>query len=140
MKKNYVLRALKYAFAFVFALIWEIPLCYVNDGTFVEIFVGGIMPIYMAAVILILYPLFRYINRECKVFPLMMLGFCAIIGAPLYIFVGATCGTFGLGSGLAYIIYGYAIIVAIAVICIGDTIISLAVRMIRKAREQKREG
>ena len=50
MKKNDVLRALKYALAFVFALIWEIPLCYVNDGTFVDIFVGGIMPIYMAAV------------------------------------------------------------------------------------------
>ena len=137
MKKNAVTRALKYALIFVFALTWEIPLCYVNDGTFIDIFVGGIMPIYMAAVILILYPLFRYINRECKVFSLMTLGLCAIIGVPLYIVVGATCGTFGLGSGLAYIIYGYAIIVSIAVICICDTIISLAVRMIRKFREQR---
>ena len=132
MDKKNAIRAVKYSLIFVVSYIITLPLCYINNREWIELFVCTAMPIYMAAITLGLYPLFRYINRGCKVFSALIFGFCAVIGVPVYILVGVTCGTFAIGSGLAYIIYGYAFIVVLAVICICDTLISLIYGMIKR--------
>ena len=125
-------KALIYAVLFAVILSFPVFICLTKNRNIFEIFANAVMPIYMAAITLGLYPLFRYINRGCKVFSALIFGFCAVIGVPVYILVGVTCGTFAIGSGLAYIIYGYAFIVVLAVICICDTLISLIYGMIKR--------
>jgi len=138
MQKNISLKkALMYAFAFSVSLFWELFLCLVKNEEFFDIFVSAVLPIYMAAVVLILYPIFRYINSAFWFFPLFILGVCVIIGLPTFILVGLKCENFGIGTGLAYIIYGYILAVVLISLCVFDVLITALVRIVKNAKHRE---
>ncbi|MBR2473864.1 MAG: hypothetical protein IKB51_02410 [Clostridia bacterium] len=138
MQKNISLKkALMYAFAFSVLLFWELFLCLVKNKEFFDIFVSAALPIYMAAVVLILYPIFRYVNSAFWFFPLFILGACVIIGLPTFILVGLKCESFGIGTGLAYIIYGYILAVVLISLCVFDVLITALVRIVKSAKHRE---
>lgn len=127
-------KAIKYAFVFAILLFWELFLCLVVEGAIFDIFVNAVFPIYIAAVVLALYPIFRYVNAAFPYFSLLTLGACAVIGLPIFIFVGLSCDSFGIGTGLAYIIYGYILAIALIAICVCDALITALVIAIKSKK------
>ena len=130
-------KAIKYAFVFAISLFWELFLCLLITGEPFDIFVNAVLPIYMAAVFLILYPIFRYVNAAFPYFSLLTLGTCAVIGLPIFILVGLSCDSFGIGTGLAYIIYGYILAIAMIALCVCDALITALVISIKSKKHRK---
>lgn len=136
-KRKAFVKALVLAFIFAFLLSWELFLCLTLSYRFFDLFVSSIMPIYMAAITVIVYPVFRYKTATFPYFSILALLACAIIGVPSFVFVGSACDSFGLGTGIAYFVYGLALAIGISTICLCDAMITAMVRFVKRKREHE---
>ena len=125
--------------AILFAAVLSLPLfvCLTKNRNLFEIFVNSVMPIYMAAVEVVLYPIFRFKIVRFPYFSLLTLGACALIGVPIYVFVATNCESCGIGSGLAYVIYGMIVGIALGTITLLDAAITFTVRLIKREKISK---
>lgn len=132
--KSGIKKALIYAVLFAVILSFPVFICLTKNRNIFEIFANAVMPIYMAAVTVILYPFFRVKSAAFPYFSLLTLCACAVIGVPIYIFVGMKCESFGIGTGLAYVIYGMIVGIALGAITLLDAAITFTVRLIKRKK------
>ena len=127
-------KTVAFALSFAIAVFWIHPIFFVARGDFHQIFCDVIFTVYSVASVLALYPILRIKAGNAPYFSLLALGFSAIIGIPIFLLVMFNCETFNFGTQLAYLIYGYILLIAILAICVSDTLITLAVKLMKKAK------